>query len=48
MCIERDRSARSENDELKCKEFCVCVCVRGGGGGKLETLNQMKQRIFIF
>ena len=35
---------RSENGELKCKEFCVYVWEKKS----LETLNQRKQRIFIF
>ena len=38
------RSARDENCELKCKEFCV----HGWEIKSLETLNQKTQRIFIF
>ena len=36
-------SARGENSELKCKEFCMYVWEMKS----LEILNKMMQRIFI-
>ena len=41
--IYMGRSVRSDNGELKCKEFCVYVW----GMKNLETLNQMKQKVNI-
>ena len=37
------KSARGENGELKCNEFCVYVCEMKS----LEILNKMKQKINI-
>ena len=32
----RGKSARGENSELKCKEFCIYVCVRGEKSWNIE------------